>query len=97
MAFSGVTNAHGPSPQPTSCRSITCSLMTTAVSNQAYGKVYSYFDLKVWGDGGAIRFQNIFVSCFTKDIFKHKLSRSHLDLQDLRQKFVSKITTVETF
>ena len=29
MAFIGVTNAHGPSPQPTACRSPTCSLTTT--------------------------------------------------------------------
>ena len=28
MAFSVVTNAHGPSPQPTACRSPTCSLRT---------------------------------------------------------------------
>ena len=27
MAFTGVTNAHGPSPKPTACRSTSCSLM----------------------------------------------------------------------
>ena len=42
MAFTGVTNAHGPSPQPTACRSPTCSLMTATGSNQALGKVETY-------------------------------------------------------
>ena len=34
MAFTGVTNAHGPSPLPTACRSASCSLMSTTESNQ---------------------------------------------------------------
>ena len=34
MAFIGVTNAHGPSPQPTACRSPICSLITATGSNQ---------------------------------------------------------------
>ena len=34
MAFTGVTNAHGPSPKPTAC-----SLMTGLGSNQAQRKV----------------------------------------------------------
>ena len=37
MAFTRVTNAHGPSPQPTACRSPTCSMMTVSGSNQAQG------------------------------------------------------------
>ena len=28
MAFSGVTYPHGPSPQPTACRPLACSLIT---------------------------------------------------------------------
>ena len=40
MAFTGVTNAHGPSPQLTAC-----SLTTSIGSNQAYGKVQTHFDL----------------------------------------------------
>ena len=39
IAFTGVTNDHGHQPQPTACRSPTCSLMTTTGSNQASGKV----------------------------------------------------------
>ena len=35
MAFTGVTNAHGPLPQPTACRSPKCSLTTTTGSNQS--------------------------------------------------------------
>ena len=35
MAFTGVTNAHGPSPHPTACRSPSCSLTTATGSNQA--------------------------------------------------------------
>ena len=35
VAFTGVTNAHVPSPQPTVCRSPTCNLMTATGSNQA--------------------------------------------------------------
>ena len=34
MAFTGVTNAHGPSPQPRACRSPSCSLTTATGSNQ---------------------------------------------------------------
>ena len=32
MAFTGVTNAHGPSPQPVACRSPSCSLTTATGS-----------------------------------------------------------------
>ena len=39
MALTWVTNAHGLSPQPKSCRSPMFSLMTTTGSNQAKGKV----------------------------------------------------------
>ena len=39
MAFTGVTNAHGPSPQPTACRSPSCSLTTATGSNHAQSKV----------------------------------------------------------
>ena len=39
MAFNVVTTAHGLSPQPTECRSPTCSLTTVSVSNLALGKV----------------------------------------------------------
>ena len=39
MTFIGVTNAHGPSPQPTACRSPTCSLMIATGSNQAQGNL----------------------------------------------------------
>ena len=56
MAFTGFTNAHGPSPQPTACRSPTCSLMIATGRNQAR---------EVWGDEGAIRCQHIMVICFT--------------------------------
>ena len=34
IAFTGVTNVHGPSPQPTACRSPPCSLTTAKVSNE---------------------------------------------------------------
>ena len=40
--FPGVTNAFGPSNQPTACRSPTLSLMTATGNNQAQGKVYTY-------------------------------------------------------
>ena len=40
--FPGVTNAFGPSHQPTACRSPTLSLMTATGNNQAQGKVYTY-------------------------------------------------------
>ena len=43
MAFTGVANAHGPSPQPTACRSPTCSLMTETGNNKAEDKVKNYF------------------------------------------------------
>ena len=36
VAFVGVTNAHGPSPQPTPCRSPTCSLTTATGSNHEF-------------------------------------------------------------
>ena len=39
MAFTGDTNAHRPSPQPTACRSSSCSVATEIGSNQAQGKV----------------------------------------------------------
>ena len=39
MAYTGVANAHGPSPQQAACRSPTCSLTTPISSNQALGKV----------------------------------------------------------
>ena len=39
MAFTGVTNAHGSSLQPTACRSPTLSLTTATGSNQAQGNV----------------------------------------------------------
>ena len=39
MAFNGVTNAHGPSPQPTACKSPSCSLTTAKGSNQAQGNL----------------------------------------------------------
>ena len=48
MGFTGVTNAHGPSSRPKACRSPTCSLMTTTGSNQAQGKVWTYFTWEVW-------------------------------------------------
>ena len=38
MPFTGVTNAHGPSPQPTACRSSKFSLRITTESNQALDK-----------------------------------------------------------
>ena len=34
MAFNGVTNTHGASPQPTACRPPTCSQTTATGSNQ---------------------------------------------------------------
>ena len=39
MAFTGVTNAHGPSSQPTACRSPSCSPMTAKGSSKALGKL----------------------------------------------------------
>ena len=35
VAFTWVTKAHGPSPQPTACRSPSCSFTTATGSNQA--------------------------------------------------------------
>ena len=35
IVYSGVTNAHGPSPQLTACRPSSCILTTATVSNQA--------------------------------------------------------------
>ena len=39
MAFTGVINDHGHSPQPTVYMSPTCSLTTAKGSNQTQGKV----------------------------------------------------------
>ena len=49
MAFTEVTNAHGPSPQPTACWSRKYSLMTATGSNQALGKGYTYCAQEVLG------------------------------------------------
>ena len=43
MAFTRVTNAHGPSPQPTVCMSQTYSLTTATGSNQAKICCLCYF------------------------------------------------------
>ena len=53
MAFTGVTNAHRPSSQPTACTSPTCSLTPSTGSNQAPGKVLTYFPQEVWGGRGS--------------------------------------------
>ena len=47
MAFTGVTNAHGPTPQPTACRSPSCSLTTATEGNQAEGKAQTYLAREV--------------------------------------------------
>ena len=52
MALTGVTNAHGPSPQPIACRSPSCSLMTATGSNQAYSNV-TYLAQESGVDGGS--------------------------------------------
>ena len=36
MAFSGVTNAHGPSPQPTACRSPFCRSITACYISKTF-------------------------------------------------------------
>ena len=60
MVFTGVTNAHGHSPQPTACWSrICCCLSTEAGSNHAKDKLQTYFAWEVWGGWGAIRCQHI--------------------------------------
>ena len=53
MAFTGVTNAHGPSPQPTACRSPSCCLTTATGSNQAKAMFKPTLPKKSWVDGGA--------------------------------------------
>ena len=55
MAFTGVTNAHGPSPQPTACRSPSCSLTAATGSNQAQSKVLTYLAQEVWGGWGEMK------------------------------------------
>ena len=52
MAFTGVTYAQGPSPQPTACRSLSCSLMTVTGSNQALRQDLTYLAWEVWGGCG---------------------------------------------
>ena len=52
MAFTGVTYAHGSSPQPTACRSLSCSLMTVTGSNQALRQDLTYLAWEVWGGCG---------------------------------------------
>ena len=46
MLFTGVANAHEPSPQPTACRSASCSLTTATGSNQAQEKNQLIFNDK---------------------------------------------------
>ena len=55
VAFTGVTNAHGLSPQPTACRSPSFSLKTATGSNQAY----SNLAWEVWGRWGSKSGANI--------------------------------------
>ena len=62
LSFNGVSSAHGPSPQPTPCRSPLYSLLTATGSNQAKGIVYTQ---KSEVDEGAIRCHHILVICFT--------------------------------
>ena len=52
-AFTGVTNAHGPSPQPTAFRSPSSSLTTARGSNQAKAKFKPTPPEKSGVDGGA--------------------------------------------
>ena len=52
MAFTGVTYAHGSSPQPTACRSLSCSLMTVTGSNQALRQDLTYLAWEVWDGCG---------------------------------------------
>ena len=53
MAFTGITNAHGPSPYATACKPPTCSLTTTTGSNRANVKVSNYNAKEVWGGWGS--------------------------------------------
>ena len=65
MAFTGVTNAHGPSPQPTACRSPSYSLATATGSNQATKQVLNLPCPRSLGwMGEQIRCQHILVSSF---------------------------------
>ena len=45
MAFTGVTNAHGPSPQPTACRSPSCSLTTATGILEAFVYLDDFRDI----------------------------------------------------
>ena len=49
MAFTGVTNAHGPSPQSKACRSPLNSLTTLTGSNKAFYKPHSHQNGFYWG------------------------------------------------
>ena len=45
MAFTGVTNDHRPSPQPTACRSPSCSLTTATGNNRVQIYIGQLLDL----------------------------------------------------
>ena len=53
MAFTKVTNAHGPSPQPTVCRSPSCSLTTATGSSRLKARFKPTSPEKSGVDGGA--------------------------------------------
>ena len=60
-SLTGVANAHGPSPQPTACRSPLCSLTTPTWSNQSRARFELTLPKKSEVDGGAISCQHILV------------------------------------
>ena len=80
MAFSGVINAHGPSPWPTACRSPTCSLehCLLSVAFLTWVKPNLYFALSFFS-----LFNYWFSSLFD---FKYILWYSNQGTQDSRRK-----------
>ena len=53
MAFTGVTNVHGPSPQPTACRPQSCSLTTAKEVTRLKARFKPTTPEKSGVDGGA--------------------------------------------
>ena len=61
MALTGVTNAHGPLPQPTACRSPSCSLTTATGNNQAKERFKPTSPEKSGVDGGSKLGENLLI------------------------------------
>ena len=72
MAFPGISNAHGPSPQPTAYRSPTCSRSTATRSNQTLAKVSAYFEWEVLGGWGSNQVPTFLVYILHKSTFSVK-------------------------